>query len=304
MKLDPLATILLALCLACSATPGVRAEEKPVEQIAAAEKGDADAQYRLAQSYIRGIGVKKNLTTAFELIQKAADQGHAEAIGGVGYFHANGFGVKKDLAVAAEWFRKGAEKGGAKAQLNYGQALLKGRGVTADEAEGMKWIEKAIAQNLPHAHFAKGEFYFHGMHGHAQDYHKAYEHLIKAAEADHASAENMVGSMSELGQGVAIDLAKAEFWYRKSAAQGDPKGMSNLGQLLGPDGPDATKHVEAMKWLLLAHRANEPMARNLINEILRTRPPGVVKEAQRLMGEFKPRASLEGEPKVAFPAKQ
>ena len=304
MKTNSIHIVAIALGLAFSFPTAVRAEEKPIEQItAAADKGDADAQYRLAQSYLRGIGVKKNLTTAFELIQKAAAQGHAEAIGGVGYFHANGFGVKKDLAVAADWFRKGAEKGGAKAQLNYGQALLKGRGVVADEAEGMKWIDKAIAQNLPHAHFAKGEFYYHGLHGYAQDYRKACEHLMKAAEADHASAENMVGSMYELGQGVPIDLGKAEFWYRKSAEQGDPKGMSNLGQLLGPDGPDATKHVEAMKWLLLAHRANEPMARNLINEILRTRPPEIVKEAQRLMAEFKPRASLEGEPKMAPPSK-
>jgi TPR repeat protein len=282
--------------------PMTWAAGKSIDQLAAAAaQGDADAQYRLAQSYIRGIGVKKNLTTAFEFIQKAAAQGHPEAMGGVGYFYANGFGVKKDLAVAADWFRKGAEKGAPKAQLNYGQALLNGRGVAVDEAEGMKWIDKAIAQNLPQAHFAKGEFYYRGIHGHVQDYRKAYEHLMKAAEADYAPAENMVGIMYDQALGVAVDLAKAEFWYRKSAEQGDPKGMSNLGQALGPAGPDATKHVEAMKWLLLAHRANEPMARNLINEILRSRPPEVVKEAQKQMAEFQPRASLEGEPKVGPP---
>lgn len=90
-----------------------------------------------------------------------------------------------------------------------------------------------------------------------------------------------------------MNFAKAEHWFRKAAEQGDPKSMSNLGQILGPDGPDATKSVEAMKWLLLAHRANEPMARNLLNEILRTRPPEIVKEAQKQMNEFKPRGSSE-----------
>ena len=49
-----------------------------------------------------------------------------------------------------------------------------------------------------------------------------------------------------------------------------------------------------MKWLLLAHRANEPMARNILNEILRTRPPEIVQAAQKLMADFKPRVSLEG----------
>ena len=292
-RLLRIATILLCL-ITCSV---VRAEEKSIAQLTtAAEKGDADAQYRLAQAYIRGIGVKNNLTKAFEFIKQAADQGHAEAIGGVGYFHANGFGVKKDLTAAAEWFRKGAEKGGAKAQLNYGQALLNGRGVPADEAGGMKWIEKALAQGLPHAWFAKGEFYYHGAHGHQQSYEKAREFIQKAADADHASAENMLGSMYQEGTGTPIDLTKAEYWFRKSAEQGDPKGMSNLGQLLGPDGPDASKHVEALKWLLLAQRANEPQARNLLNEIFRSRPPEVVKEARELVAEFKPRPSLEGKP--------
>ena len=297
MKLRPISAFLLALCLACSATPGARADKQSFEQLtAAAEKGDADAEYRLAQSYIRGLGVAKNHTKALELIQKAADQGHAEAIGAVGYFHANGFGVKKDLAVAADWFRKGAEKGGAKAQLNYGQALLKGRGVPVNEPDGLKWIDKAIAQNLPHACFVKGEFYYHGMHGHAQDYRKAYEYVIRAAEADHAAAQNMVGSIYDEGLGVKVDLEKAMFWYRKAAEQGDPKGMSNLGQKLGPAGTDASKHVEALKWLLLAQRAHEPVAVKLLLELLPTRPPEVVKEARKLAAEFKPRPSAEGKP--------
>lgn len=273
-----------------SATP-----QTPEALAAAAEKGDAEAQFRLGQAFLRGHGVKKDAAKAYALLKQAADQGHAEAIGGVGYFYANGFVVKKDLAVAAEWFRKGAEKGGAKAQLNYGQALLNGRGIPANEAEGMKWIEKALAQGQPHAWFVKGEFYYHGRHGHEQDYGKAREFLQKAADADHSSAENMLGSMYQEGMGGPVDLAKAEFWFRMSAEQGDPKGMSNLGQLLGPDGPDASKHVEALKWLLLANRASEPQARNLLNEIFRTRPPEVVKEAQKQVAEFKPRPSKESQ---------
>jgi hypothetical protein len=287
---------ILTLWLAVPALP-VRAEAQTIEQLsAAAEKGDADAQYRLAQSYIRGVGILRSFTKAFELIKKAAEQGHPEAIGGVGYFYANGYGVKKDLAAAADWFRKGAEKGGAKAQLNYGLALLNGRGVPADEKEGMKWIDKAVAQGSPHAWFAMAEFYYFGTHGHERSFSKAYEYVQKAAAADLAPAENMLGSMYQEGNGAPIDLAKAEYWFRKAAEQGDPKGMSNLGLLLGPDGPDTSKHVEALKWLLLAQRANEPQASNILNEIFRTRPPEVVKEAQKQMAEFKRRPSTEGKP--------
>jgi hypothetical protein len=296
MKHHPFTTAAL-LAFIFTAPLVTRAASPATADLAAkAEQGDADAQYRLAQEYIRGISVKKSLTTAFEFIRKAADQGHAEAIGGVGYFHANGFGVKKDLAAAAEWFRKGAEKGGAKAQLNYAKALLNGRGVPANEAEGLKWLDQALAQDLPHAWFAKGEFFYHGTHNHPQDYTKARDFLTKAADADLAAAQNMLGSIYQEGLGVTADPAKAEEMFRKAAEQGDPKGMSNLGQLLGPDGPDTSKHVEALKWLLLAQRANEPQARNLLNEIFRTRPPEVVEKARKLVAEFQPRPSAEGKP--------
>lgn len=291
MKHHPFTTAAL-LAFLSAAPMAARAAAPATDDIATkAEHGDAEAQYRLGQACLRGQGVKKDAAKAFALLQKAAAQGHAEATGGLGYFHANGLTVKKDLAAAAEWFRQGAEKGGPRSQLNYGQALLNGRGVKADETEGMKWIEKALAQNLPHACFAKGEFFYHGLHGHPQDYARAREYLQKAADADLAAAQNMLGTMYQEALGVATDLARAEALFRQAAEQGDPKGMSNLGQLLGPDGPDASKHVEALKWILLAHRANEPQARTLLNEIFRTRPPEVVKAAQQQMTEFKPRPS-------------
>ncbi len=305
MKTRSIHLLATTLGLAFLFLPAARAEEKPIERLTTeAEKGDADAQYRLGQLYVRGTGVRKDLRKSHDFIKSAADQGHAEAIGALGYFYANGFVVKKDLAAAADWFLKGAEKGGAKAQLNYGKALLNGRGVKQDEAAGMAWMEKAIAQNLPDAWFAKAELLYHGLHGVPQDYGKAKEYVIKAAEADHAPAENMLGSIYQEGLGgEKVDLVKAEIWFRKAAEQGDAKGMSNLGQILGPDGPDASKHVEALKWLLLANRANEPMARHVLNEVLRTRPPEVLKEAQKQMTEFKPRPSTEGRSKGLSSAK-
>lgn len=254
-----------------------------------AETGDAFAQYRLAQAYIRGAGVPKDARKAYDLMTKAAEQGYPDAIGGIGYFYSMGFIVKKDVTVAAEWFKKGAEKGGPRSQVNYARALIGGRGVPLDEAEGLKWLDKALVQDVPEAHFMKGDFYYRGEYGHPQDYVKAREYLEKAAAAGHAPAENMLGTIYEQGLGVPVDLDLAIHWFRKAAEQGDPKGMSNLGQHLGPDGPDASKHVEALMWLLLAARANEPMARQILGEIIRSRPPEVVKQAQARVAQFKPR---------------
>jgi TPR repeat protein len=303
MKFHPICLLALLMCLTIPAAPGLRAEGKSMDQLtAAADKGDAEAQYRLAQAYLLGLGAEKDTAKAFDYIRKAAEKGYPDAIGGLGYFHSVGILATKDLALAADYFRKGAEKGGPRSQVNLGRALLYGRGIEKNEAEGHRWIGKALELGLPYAHYIKGEFYFRGTFGHPKDYVKSREHLEKAAAADNAYAQNMLATIYYDGLGIRKDRGKAEYWFREAAAQGDPKGMANLGRLLGPDGPDASKHVEAMKWLLLADRANEPMARNILGEVLRTRPPEVMKEANRQMAEFKPRPTREHDFKADPPS--
>lgn len=295
MKLHPIPAFLVMLCLAFSAPHDVLAEEQTIEQItAAADKGDAEAQYRLGQALIRGVGVRKDTRRAYEYLQKAAEQGHADAIGGIGFFHASGLIVKKDPEAAAKWFRKGADKGGPRSQINYGLALLSGRGVTKDEAEGTRWIDKALVQGLPLAYSLKGDYHLHGLHGHPKDYQKAREYLEKAALADIPSAQNNLGVIYQEAYGVKEDPELAKKWYRKAAEQGYPKAMSNLGRLLGPVSPDKSKHVEALMWLKLASDAGEVTAQVLLNEI-GERPIEVTREAEKRMGEFVPRPSQQHE---------
>jgi len=292
MNLSRFATTPLLAIALLSGSPNTRAVAKsPAELTAAAEKGDADAQFRLGQAHLRGIGVEKNLRKAYELILQAAEQGHADALGGVGYFYATGTIVRKDLAEAVGWFRKGAEKGGAKAQLNLGKALAYGRGVTANEPEGLQWIERAAAQGLPQAFHEQGEFHYYGKFGRSKDYQEAYRYYLKAAEADYAGAQNMLGVIYLYGYGVPRNLSQAEAWFRKGAEQGDAKSQSGLGQLLGPDGPDASKHVEALMWLMLAQRASEPMAQNILSEITRNIPPEKLAAARQQVAAFRPRPS-------------
>ena len=46
----------------------------------AADQGDTDAQFNLGNCYEKGIGVRKNRSTAKTWYRLAADQGHAEAL--------------------------------------------------------------------------------------------------------------------------------------------------------------------------------------------------------------------------------
>jgi TPR repeat protein len=233
---------------------------------------DAEGQFQLARALLRGEGVPKDPSRAFELMQKAADKGHADAIGGIGYFYAAGVVVSKDANAAAEWFRKGAEKGSAKAQLNLGLALARGAGVEKDENAGLQMIDQAAASGLPEAAYAQGETYYWGQFGREIDYAKAREAFEKSARAGNAAGENNLGVILRDGLGVEKDEPAALKLFRMAAEKGNSRAQSNLGHTLGVNTQDRTKRIEALKWLILAADAKEITAQKTMEELSLTMP--------------------------------
>jgi len=79
----------------------------------AAERGDADAQFFMAEHYELGdSGLPQDLGKALDLYDKAARQNHAGAQFKLGQFHEKGLaGLKADPQQAMEWYRRSAAKG-------------------------------------------------------------------------------------------------------------------------------------------------------------------------------------------------
>ena len=65
---------------------------------AAAEKGSAEAQYKLGLAHRKGEGVKKDAAEALKWMQKAAEQGLADAQHDLGFIYAHGAGVPQNFA--------------------------------------------------------------------------------------------------------------------------------------------------------------------------------------------------------------
>ena len=105
------------------------------ELTAAAEAGDADAQYELGSEYY----IKEDYAKAAEWYLKAAEQGHAEAQYDIGTKYEDGEGVERDAAKAAEWYLKAAEQGHASAQLSIAVAYANGEGVKEDSVTAYMW---------------------------------------------------------------------------------------------------------------------------------------------------------------------
>lgn len=114
--------------------------------LAAAQKGNSQAQYHLGVLFNDGKGVTKDYKQAASWYLKAANQGHQKAQLYLGLLFLNGRGVTKDFKQAAQWFTKSAEQGEQKSQYYLGLLYYKGAGVAKDLEHAVHWLELSANQ--------------------------------------------------------------------------------------------------------------------------------------------------------------
>lgn len=118
-----------------------------------AAKGDADAQFNLAQAYKLGRGVPVDLAQAQALYERAARQGHLDAQTSLGLLlFQNG-----NRSSALRWLKSAADAGEPRALLVYGTALFNGDGVPRDAITAYAMVSRAAAQGLEPAKTTLGE---------------------------------------------------------------------------------------------------------------------------------------------------
>ena len=126
------------------------------EWTAAADQGDARAQFSLGAMYRNGEGVAPSATEAANWYRKAASQGYAPAQYSLGVLYQNGTGVTKDDAIAASWYLQAARQGYVQAQYNIAVMYQLGTGVQADPVEALAWLILANSNGHPGAEAAGG----------------------------------------------------------------------------------------------------------------------------------------------------
>lgn len=82
---------------------------------AAAEKGDAEAQFALGSAYQMGEGVPQNDMKGAYWMKKSANQGNLDAQYNLGMAYRGGYGVPRDLVTAYMWLEMAVNAGSIKA---------------------------------------------------------------------------------------------------------------------------------------------------------------------------------------------
>lgn len=141
--------LLLALALTAPAVQAVDTlyDERFRRWTEQAESGDADAQYKLGNAYLRGTEVARDFDAAAEWFEKAAAQAHVKSHYKLGYLYYEGKGVKANYEKAYRHLRRAAQNEYSPAQFYLGKLYADGKGVEQDDTKALYWFSRAAGDN-------------------------------------------------------------------------------------------------------------------------------------------------------------
>jgi TPR repeat protein len=248
--------------------------------IESAEKGVAEAQLAVAESYANAVGVEQDRRLALEWYLRAASQGLAGAQFALGQAHERGMGLAEDLPVAAQWYREAAAQGHPGAQLTLDRLDAVGSGRLKQSAKrrvgsrerrttDTRWIEYA-------AHGRADDFYHLGVMfdlgvSVEKSVRQARVWFKKAAETGHVDAQF---SMARSFESSDSELSVA--WYQKAAAQGHTDAQAALAEhyLRGIGVPQ--DQTSALNWYAKAAAQGHATAQFGLATLLQTEKDAII----------------------------
>ena len=217
---------------------------------AAAEQGQAEAQFNLAGCYRNGWGVPKDEAEAVKWYRAVAEQGDVEAqsILGLGYL-LNTWGEGVDLAEAEKWLRLAAEQGDEPSQKALKQAedfrvlLKKAQQGDAEsqyrvsfqyelDAYTGGWSIKKGGRPEEDACYWLKEAAKRGHEAARREVSAAgYKSCLKEAREGKPMSMFSVAMRYEYGMGTKKNMEKARYWYKKAAEKWHYRSKQKLQEM-------------------------------------------------------------------------
>jgi uncharacterized protein len=236
-KGDPEALYLRGLLNESGKVRGGSPEHAAAWYVKAAQAGSAKAQNNLGAMYYDGRGVAQNLAQARLWYGRSAEQGNPQAQLNYALMLGQGLGTddpekSRNAPAMLQWLVRASGQGYARAQIQLGRLYLVGaEGVPANTAEAVRWLRLAAEQDSAEAQYLLGQLLQKGE-GAPRDLAAAitwFEHAATGPPSPSmASANYELGVIYELGLGTLADADRSASYYRRAAAEGNPKAIGKL----------------------------------------------------------------------------
>lgn len=291
-----------------------------------AEKGYLVAFANIGGTYQFDLG---NLAEALKWYRRGADLDDVSSQTHLAEMYLEGWGVERDLAEALRWFMPSAKRGYALSEYKVGLVYQRGGAkVRRDLPQAIQWFNKAAAHGFARAQNDLGVLYERGE-GVGRDYREAARWYRLAAEQGWALAQINLALLYEAGKGVERNREEAFYWFRlatearrdafvATARDGANRTRKRLSssQIASVDRRiDAWRSVSQEESVLAVRRSNEARDAERVASVgtgsdttvdpVYTPPPvtGAVDSSYRPEGAGTPAAVAETPKPKAAPAK-
>ncbi len=281
------------------------------EIIGLAKGGDAQAQYEVALTYLRGYGTTINEKAGTEWLEKAAAQEHPTALVRLAVLLIQTLLLKNeaprkeiiDLLTRASakessegkyWlgqvttdpdsleYLQMAKLGDPKAQHKLGALYQEGLKFDANYLEAVYWLTLSAKQGYIEAEYLLGMIHLEGKIA-GSSLREAASYFRAAGELDHVDAQYSLGRMYNLALGVQNDTNQAIVWYERAARQGHMKAQFELAHIwetaAGGVKPDSR---QALRWYLVSAASGFAPASKKVADLQKYLPPLDLQEAETL----------------------
>lgn len=164
--------------------------------------------------------------------------------------------------------RAAAKSGEPQALLDLADELAYGADSTPEQqAESIAWYRRAAEKGNAEAQNHLGIVLWLGE-GVEVDQKQANQWFRRAADQGEASSQYWLASSYEMGQGgLPTDPAEAVKWYRRAADQGHPESQTSLGQMYANGTGVPQDDAEAVRWFKKAAEQNNASGENSLAEM-------------------------------------
>ena len=193
----------------------------------AAEHGYPPAQYAIAVALSNQANTVEEAVTWLEI---ASENGFATAKLVLSRVYIEGPTKFRNISKAIAMLKDLSNDNNPIASYMLGICYAKGVGVDQEQQTALDLLEQSAKYEYPPALVDLGALYCEGGFQFDQDYTKAMNLWLKAAEAGHPMAQFYIGTMYENGWGVRKSNYQSYKWYRKASKQGIDRQSIQLNQ--------------------------------------------------------------------------
>jgi TPR repeat protein len=186
----------------------------------AAQKGHSRAQTYLAMAYEEGLGVRKNMSRACELYEKAITSGDAFSRTCFGLMLISCDQIKRGIAL----IEMAAKSGNSAAQFHLGYHYLSENNMKMAHS----WLIRSANQMNEKALFYVGMLYLDGV-GVKIDEGRAYQYILESAKIGFADAQFRLSILCR--EGIGTEKSEEDWikWLRAAVKQNHPDAVYAAG---------------------------------------------------------------------------